>query len=123
MKSSVLEALSWFLSGKQISDTLLFRNKKTDKDNAIELIGTFDNLSVPDLQKKAIQGRTYQSNWILRKKYWIDPEKNKAESQYFSYGEIEDFSDWPEIGKKKSDWPKDYHDLIDKAKVNSLKKS
>ncbi len=122
-KSSVLEALNWFLSGKQISDTLLFRNKKTDKDNAIELIGTFDNLSVPDQQKKAIQGRTYQSKWILRKKYWIDPEKDKAESKYFSYGEIEDFSDWPEKGKKKSDWPEDYHDLIDKAKENLSKTS
>jgi len=115
-KSSVLEALDWFLSGKQISDTLLYRNEKTDEGNAIELIGTFDNLSMPDLQKKAIQGRTYQSKWILRKKYWIDPKENKAKSQYFSYGEIDDFSDWPEKGKKKSDWPENYHDLIDKAK-------
>ena len=83
-KSSVLEALGCFLSGKQISDTLLYRNEKTNEDNAIELIGTFDNLSATDLQQVAIQGRTFKDQWRLLKKYWIDSEKNKAQSQYFS---------------------------------------
>lgn len=115
-KSSVLEALGWFLKGKQISDTLLYRNKKTDEANAIELIGTFDNLSASDLQQVAIQGRTCNEQWILKKKYWIDSE-GKVTSKYYSYGETDEFRDWPKDEKSWKNWPDGYQPLIEEVKA------
>jgi len=41
-KSSVLSAISMFLSGSSIKDPLLFRRHQTYDANAIELIGYFD---------------------------------------------------------------------------------
>lgn len=118
-KSSVLEALDWFLSGKQISDILLFRNKLSDEDHAIELIGTFDQLTDSDKQQKAIQGRMYKGQWILKKKYWIDSEKSKGESKYYSYEEVAIYKGWPEENKETvwNDWPENYQDLIEKHKT------
>lgn len=115
-KSSVLEALDWFLSGKQISDTLLYRNEKTDEGNAIELIGTFDNLSSIDKQQVAIRGRTFEDQWILRKKYWINAEMKKASTQYFSYGEVQKFEEWPENERSWSNWPTPYNTYIEQVR-------
>ena len=119
-KSSVLEALYWFLSGKQISDDLLFRNKLSDEGNAIELIGTFDQLTEEDRRQIAIQGRTYEEKWILKKKYWINSVngKDKAESKYFSRGEVETFLEWPENERSWNNWPDSYSDLIEEVKAN-----
>lgn len=116
-KSSVLEALYWFLSGNQISDILLFRSKLSDDDHVIELIGTFDKLTELDKRQKAIQGRIFQEQWILKKKYWIN-EKNKGESKYYSYEEAEIYKGWPEENKEAvwDDWPENYQDLIEKRK-------
>ncbi len=114
-KSSVLEALDWFLSGKQISEILLFRNKLSDEANAIELIGTFDNLSPVDLQQTAIHGRTFEDKWILKKKYWIN-EAKKASSQYFSYGELPEFEEWPENDRSWDSWPPSYITQIEQVK-------
>jgi len=120
-KSSVLEALGLFLSGKQITDTLLFRNKLSDENHAIELIGTFDQLTDTDKQQNAIQGRMYKGQWILKKKYWINSEKSKGESKYYSFGEIIRFKDWPENDKSWENWPDPYQLLITEVKTK-LKK-
>jgi predicted ATP-dependent endonuclease of OLD family len=45
-KSTVLQALDYFLSGTQIRDETLFNGHLTDADHAIELVGWFDHLSV-----------------------------------------------------------------------------
>jgi len=115
-KSSILEALDWFLSNKQISNQELFRNKKTDKSQAIELIGTFDQLSDTDRNQQAIRARIYEEKWILKKKYWINTENDKAESEYFTFGEIETFKDWPENDKSWTNFPDCYSEIIEQHK-------
>ncbi|MDV2126279.1 AAA family ATPase [Burkholderia pseudomallei] len=45
-KSTVLSALSYFLSGGSIRDPSLFRRHLTDAQNAIELTAHFDGLTV-----------------------------------------------------------------------------
>src|SRR5689334_4609426 len=54
-KSSVLHALSCFLSGGAIKDASLFHKHETGPDHAIELIGHFDQLSPVDLQQVAVR--------------------------------------------------------------------
>src|SRR5580658_10521985 len=56
-KSTVLQALQYFLSGSQIKDDQLFYNNLTDVGNAMELIGHFSDLSQSEQQSTAVRGR------------------------------------------------------------------
>src|SRR5687768_16674269 len=73
-KSSVLQALSLFLSGSAVKDELLFRNKCTDEPNAIEIIGEFTGLNAKEKENKAVQSRMDGDKWILKKKYWCEEQ-------------------------------------------------
>jgi len=115
-KSSLLEALDWFLSNKQISNEELFRNKRVDEQHAIELIGTFDQLSDIDRQQQAIRARIHEDEWILKKKYWISTEDSEAKSEYFTFGDIETFKDWPDAARSWISFPPDYQALIERNK-------
>jgi predicted ATP-dependent endonuclease of OLD family len=117
-KTSVLEALNYFLTGEQINNPELFHDRKNDEDHAIELIGRFDCINDIDKKQVAIQGRLYKDKWIIKKKYWLT-EKNgkyKAESQYYSWGTIETFKKWPKDEDNWENWPAEYNDLIEVVK-------
>jgi putative ATP-dependent endonuclease of OLD family len=117
-KSSVLQALDWFLSGRQIKDKSLFRNELSDEPHAIELIAQFSNLTDDDRRAVAIRGRIYNDEWILKKKFWIevDDEGEKWKECYFSYHEVEEFHNGPENQRSWDNWPVDYSDSIEQVK-------
>jgi len=117
-KTSVLQALDWFLSGSQIKDKSLFRNELTDEQHAIELVAHFSALTDEDRQAIAIRGRIFNDEWILKKKFWLelDEEGEKWKECYYSYHEAEDFRDWPENQRSWNNWPADYEHFIEQVK-------
>lgn len=117
-KSSVLQALDWFLSGRQIKDKSLFRNELADQQHAIELVAHFSDLTDEDRQAIAVRGRIFNDEWILKKKFWLelDEEGEKWKECYYSYHEVEDFRDWPENQRSWNNWPADYEDFIEQVK-------
>jgi len=101
-KSCVLSALSLFLSGGTVKDPLLFHRHVTDDANAIELTGYFDQLTPDELNEIAVKGRTYQGEWILKKRFWLEnstatdgEEKISWKEQLYSYSAPEVFTGWP----------------------------
>ena len=118
-KSSVLLALQWFLSGKQIKDKALFRNEQYDSENAIELIGFFDNLSESEKLSPAIQGRMSGDEWILKKRFWMEVVEGKEKWQecYYSYSNLEQFAGWPSNTRSWNNWPKQYSQYIEEVKT------
>lgn len=118
-KSSVLQALEWFLSGSQIRDSTLFRDHVTDLDHAIELVGFFDQLSDEEQQQRAVSGRMFEDQWIIKKKYWFDTVANGArrsapwEEQYYTYSVEERFTNWPDSDNAWGNFPPEYEGLIE----------
>ena len=117
-KSSVLQAIDWFLGGSQIRDKSLFRNDVAYQQHAIELIGHFTDLTDEDRQSVAVRGRVHNNEWILKKTFWLDTDEEgqKWKECYYSYHELEEFRDWPEIPRSWNNWPADYADFIEEVK-------
>ncbi|MEQ9617729.1 MAG: AAA family ATPase [Deltaproteobacteria bacterium] len=121
-KSTVLQALELFLSGKQIKDRGLYRNEICDEVSAIEFIGHFTELTEEERLKPAVQGRMNGDKWILRKKFWleVDGDKEVWEEQYFSYQRIELITGWPEQGTTWTNgWPDEFNELIAEVRTEA----
>ena len=110
-KSSVLQALDWFLGGRKISDTSFFCDRCCDEEHAIELIGHFSDLDDTERAATAVQGRMCDGKWILKKEFWQDDE-DKFQERYYSYSEQEVFADWPDNESAWQNWPDEYQELI-----------
>jgi len=117
-KSSVLQALDWFLSGRQLKEKRLFRNEATSRDNAISLVGHFTDLTESEKRNPAIAGRIHEDSWILKKEYWCEEIDGdiKWKECYYSYNEIEEIAEWPESTRSWSAFPDKYNDLIEEVK-------
>lgn len=114
-KSTVLQALQCFLSGSQVKDVELFCNKLSDLDHAMELTGYFCELAPAELSSPAVRGRMLDDKWILKKKFWCEPEEGGAASwkeQYYSRSKRELFANWPESDAAWSSFPAEYQTLI-----------
>lgn len=123
-KSSLLHALSCFLSGSAIKDTSLFRKHETGPNNAIELIGHFDQLTPVELEQVAVKGRTHNGEWILKKRYWLeqtnagDEERSGWKEQLFSYNAPDAFANWPSPDTTWASFSADYQPLIQQLPGN-----
>jgi len=117
-KSSVLHALSWFLSGSAIKDQSLYRRHQAGPNDAIELIGYFDQLSDRDKNQVAVKGRMHNDEWILKKQFWFeegtpeDQDRSGWKEQLYSYSTRETFANWPEPDNSWSTFSPDYQPLI-----------
>lgn len=120
-KSSVLHALDWFLSGKQIKDKALFHDEICDETAAIELIGHFTDLTDEEKSNLAVQNRMHGNSWILKKKFWleIDNGKENWQEKYYSYGRCEAFAGWPGQTSSWNNWPAEYQPFIVEVKNES----
>jgi len=118
-KSTVLQALQWFLSGGQIKDEALFFDKLTDEEHAIELIGYFDQLTQEEKQAPAVRGRMNGEQWVIKKRFWLEMG-NAEETErswkelYYSFSSRETFVDWPDNETSWSNFSSNYQDLIDR---------
>jgi putative ATP-dependent endonuclease of the OLD family len=63
-KSTTLQALQCFLGGSQLKDEKVFRNHTIDRENAVELIGHFNELTAIEQQSPAVRGRMHGDSWI-----------------------------------------------------------
>lgn len=117
-KSSVLLALEWFLSGKQIRDKSLFRNEICRDDCAIEFVAHFTDLSDIEKESIAVHGRLYNDKWILKKRFWqeIEGEGEKWKECYYSHHQLEEFQAWPENQRSWNNWPGEYLEYIEQVK-------
>jgi ABC-type dipeptide/oligopeptide/nickel transport system ATPase component len=120
-KSCLLSALGIFLSGSAIKDPLLFHRHITDEAHAIELTGHFDELTANELNQNAIRGRTYQDEWILKKKFWLetetisgDEEKSSWKEQLFTYSAPETIPSWPSPDTTWAAFDPEYEPMIAK---------
>ena len=118
-KSSVLAALSCFLSGSSIKDASLYRRHLTESQNAIELIGHFDELTDIEQQQVAVRGRMTNGQWVLKKRFWFeaggdggDGERGGWKEQLFSLSSVESLDGWPEADAAWANFPADYQQLI-----------
>jgi putative ATP-dependent endonuclease of the OLD family len=117
-KSSLLQAVSYFLSGGAIKDPLLFRQHDSSSDNAIELVGYFDQLTPADLNQVAVRGRTYNGEWILKKRYWFEQgnveneDRGGWKEQLFSYSTNDEISGWPSPDNSWANFPQHFQPLI-----------
>ncbi|MGO9213411.1 MAG: ATP-dependent nuclease [Syntrophales bacterium] len=118
-KSSVLQALDWFLSGKQIKDKSFFRNEMCGDECAIEFIAHFTDLTDQEKESVAVRGRMHNDQWILKKRHWqeVGEEGEKWKECYYSYHEQEEFQAWPEGSRSWKDWPGDYTEYIEQVKT------
>lgn len=116
-KSSVLSAISAFLSGSSIKDASLFRRHQTDDAHAIELIGHFDGLTEDEKSQTAVRGRMDGDRWVLKKRYWFEPagegEAGGWKEQLFSFSGLEQFVGWPDSDTTWAAFPADYQPVID----------
>lgn len=117
-KSTVLQALQWFLSGAQIRDSELFLNHLVDSQHAIELAGYFDQLSDHEKQVQAVRGRMHGNRWIIKKRFWCerandDESEGTWKEQYYSYSPEDAFLTWPENERSWRNFPEDYQELIE----------
>ncbi|CAJ2767345.1 ATP-dependent nuclease [Burkholderia pseudomallei] len=119
-KSTVLSALSYFLSGGSIRDPSLFRRHLTDAQNAIELTAHFDGLTVVEQRQVAVRGRMTNDEWVLKKKYWFeaggngdDPERGGWKEQLLTFSSRDTFTGWPETDTTWAAFPADYQPLIE----------
>ena len=123
-KSSLLHALSCYLSGSAIKDTSLFRKHETGADNAIELVGYFDQLTPVELDQVAVKGRTHNGEWILKKKYWLqqassgEEEKGGWKEQLYSHNAPITYANWPSPDTTWASFPADYQLLIQQLPGN-----
>jgi len=118
-KSSVLSALACFLGGSSIKDVSVFRRHQTGPENAIELIGHFDQLTDTELQQIAVRGRVFDGEWILKKRFWLEagdtgePERAGWKEQLYTFSQTETFADWPELDSTWAAFPAIYAPLIE----------
>ena len=116
-KSSVLSAISVFLSGNSIKDASLFRRHQTNDHNAIELIGHFNCLTDEDKNQVAVRGRMNGDRWVLKKRYWFelgqDGEAGGWKEQLYSFSGPEQFVGWPSPDTTWAAFPADYQPVID----------
>lgn len=119
-KSSVLTALSCFLSGSGIRDASLFRRHLTGVENAIELTAHFNDLTPLEQEQVAVRGRLANGEWVLKKKYWFEPAGDADESerggwkeQLFTYSSRDNFAEWPEPDTTWAAFPAPYQPFID----------
>ena len=117
-KSTVLQALQWFLGGSQIKDGELFFDNQTDADHAIELIGYFDQLTDEEKQANAIRGRMHDDQWIIKKRFWHEEGNGDAaggswNEQYYSHSSEETFANWPDSATSWGAFPDEYQELIE----------
>ncbi|MDO8742761.1 MAG: AAA family ATPase [bacterium] len=114
-KSSALQALKWFLLGSQLKDEKFFRDHITDGENAMELIGTFEDLTEDEQQSLAVRGRMHGDSWIIKKRFWADgaPGEKEWQEKYFSYSSQERFRDWPTPDNSWSAFPENYQPIIE----------
>lgn len=117
-KSSILEALNRFLSGKQVNDKRLFRNDLCDKDQGITFIAHFNDLTDSEKSSIAVKGRMHGEKWILKKEFWLegDENENKWRECYYSYSENEEIEGWPNNTRKWDYFPSQYKQLIEEVK-------
>jgi hypothetical protein len=117
-KSSVLGALSSFLSGGAVKDAAMFRGHVTSLERAIELTGHFDMLSEAELEQVAVRGRAVNGEWTLKKRYWFEPngegdgEGGSWKEQLFSFSSTESFVGWPTPDSTWGAFPEEYSNLI-----------
>jgi len=116
-KSTVLQALQWFLGGSQIKDEALFFDNVTDPEHSIELIGYFDQLTEEEKQAQAVRGRMNGEKWIIKKRFWSEPGGPEGtepswKELYYSFSSEETFVDWPDPDNSWSSFPQQYQDLI-----------
>ncbi len=117
-KSTVLSALSLFLSGGGIKDSSLFRRHQIDDANAIEFVGHFDQLTADEQQQIAVRGRMHNDTWVLKKRYWFetvdgeDTERGGWKELLFSFSSQESFSGWPDPDTTWAAFPADYQPMI-----------
>jgi putative ATP-dependent endonuclease of OLD family len=114
-KSSVLQALEFYLSGSQLKDQAYFCNSLVDADNAMELIGHFRDLSVAEQHSQAVRGRMVSDTWTLKKKFWCEIAEDRTKTwkeQYFSFSAADDFAGWPAPDGAWANFPAEYQDLI-----------
>src|SRR6266481_5000846 len=117
-KSSALLALSCYLSGSAIRDSRLFHKHQTNHDNAIELIGYFDQLNDVEINQNAIRGRLYEDQWILKKTYWyeVHPDNDEEAGEWkellstFSSRQV--YVNWPTPDTTWGAFPAEYQPLI-----------
>ncbi len=117
-KSTVLQSLQFFLSGSQIKDPALFLNIQTNTENAIELIGYFDQLTEYEQQSQAIRGRMHGDQWILKKRFWSESSEEEGtglswKEQYYSFSTENKFLNWPESDSSWNNFPQEYQELIE----------
>lgn len=126
-KSSLLHALSCFLSGSAIKEVSLFRRHETGPDDAIELIGHFDQLTPVEFEQVAVKGRTCNGEWILKKRYWFeadaagDDDKGGWKERLFSYSCHDTFANWPAVDNAWNIFPAEYQPLIQQLPGNPLR--
>ena len=116
-KSTVLQALQWFLSGSQIRDEALFRDNQVSEGHAIELIGHFGQLTAEEQQAPAVRGRMNRDLWIIKKRFWCEPGDDRDfdanwREHYYSYSSVETFANWPENDNSWPVFPPEYQELI-----------
>jgi len=126
-KSTVLQALQWFLSGSQVKDEALFHDNVTDEEHAIELIGYFDQLTEDETQAQAVRGRMNGEQWIIKKRFWFEPgdtegnERSGWKEQYYSFSSEETFSNWPDPDSSWGSFPQEYQNLIEQIPNRSAR--
>ena len=116
-KSSVLQALQWFLGGSQIKDAALFFDNFTDMEQAIELVGYFDQLNDREKEAQAVRGRMHEDQWIIKKKFWCEQDGTQGmedvwKELYYSFSSEEGFAGWPDPDNSWGSFPQEYQDLI-----------
>lgn len=130
-KSTVLQALRWFLNGAQAKDPRLFFDHVSDAAHAMELVGYFSELSERERESPAVSGRMHGDQWIIKKRFWSERASPDAEPEwkeaYFSYSSTESFANWPASDASWSGFPEEYQDLIELvpdrgARTNAEKK-
>lgn len=113
-KSSVLSAISVFLSGGSIKDSSIFRRHQTDEANAIELIGHFGDLTEEEKNQVAVRGRMNGDRWVLKKQYWYESgDAGGWKEQLYSFSGLEQFVNWPDPDTTWASFPADYQPVID----------
>lgn len=114
-KSSTLQAINYFFSGKNIPIEF-FYNKVADESHSIEIITEFDNLSNEDLEHKVVHPYAFkwegESVWKLKKKYF-QKEDGNMDRKYYAF----DGTEWKE---NPSGWKQTCDDLFTEEKMQTV---
>jgi putative ATP-dependent endonuclease of OLD family len=114
-KSTVLQALEFFLGGTQLKDQAYFAQSVVDESNALEMIGHFKDLTTEEMSAPAVRGRMVGHTWTLRKKFWceIGEQQTKTWKElYYSFSAGEEFAGWPRPDTTWTAFSEEYQPLI-----------